>query len=268
MDARPIGVFDSGIGGITAVKRLMEVLPHEDIIYFGDTLRTPYGSLPVETIVEYACQDAAFLAKHNVKAMIIACNTICFSAYEIIKRTYAMPVYEVIGAAANAAVKTVQNGKIGVIATAATIQSGAYEAAIKSLAPDVSVFSKACPRFAPLVEAGRCSPDDGETLAIAEEYLSGLRDAGVDTLILGCTHYPLLSGAISKVMGANVALINSGAEVVSRVAEDLRNNDMPTPKDVKGTLKCYVTGGADNFSAHASAFLGFDIRAAVEQVTL
>ena len=268
MDTRPIGVFDSGIGGITTVKRLTEALPNEDIIYFGDTLRAPYGSLPVETIVEYACQDANFLATHDVKAMIIACNTICFSAYETIRRTYEIPVYEVIGAAASAAVETVQGGKIGVIATAATIQSGAYEAAINNLSPGVSVISKACPRFAPLVEAGRCSPDDGEVLAVAEEYLSGLRESGVDTLILGCTHYPLLSGVISKVMGPGVALISSGAEVVSRVAEDLRKNDMLTPNDKKGTLKCYVTGDADIFSATASAFLGFDIRTAVEQVTL
>ena len=268
MDTRPIGVFDSGIGGITAVKRIMEVLPQESIIYLGDTLRAPYGSRPVEEIIEFASEEAAFLAALDVKAMIIACNTICFSTHEILQNLYDMPIYEVINPAARAAVAKTKNKKIGVIATSATIKSNAYAEAVKKAAPDVGVFSAECPRFVPLVESGKVSADDPEAFTAASEYLAPLCAEGIDTLILGCTHYPLLSGVISRVAGPNVALINSGAEVISCVEEDLKNKNMLNESGKKGTAKYYVTGDVKQFGKTASIFLGQDIDQFVEQCKL
>ena len=266
MDKRPIGVFDSGIGGITAVKKLREVLPNEDILYLGDTLRAPYGSRPLAEIIQFASEEAAFLAKLDVKAMIIACNTICFSSHEIIQGQYDIPVYDVIGPAAEAAVAQSKSKRIGVIATPATIKSGAYEAAIKKVAPDAEVFSTACPRFVPLVESGRTSPEDAEVFTAASEYLSSFDGTEIDTLVLGCTHYPLLSEVIGQIMGPGVALINSGAEVIGRVAEELRDNDALNPDG--GTAVYYVTGDTDIFTATASKFLGLDLGESVKQATL
>ena len=268
MDNRPIGVFDSGIGGITAAKRIMEVLPYENILYLGDTLRAPYGSRPVEEIIKFASEEAAFLAKFDVKAMVIACNSICFSTHEILQNKYDMPIYEVINPAAESAVKNTKNKKIGLIATTATIKSDAYEVAVRKLIADVEILSVECPRFVPLVESGRCSPDDPEVFTAASEYLAPLRAAGVDTLILGCTHYPLLSEVISKIMGPDVTLINSGAEVISRVAHDFGKNNMLNESGAKGTAKYYVTGDVETFAKTASVFLGYDISGLVEQVKL
>jgi len=268
MDNRPIGVFDSGIGGITAAKRIMEILPNEDIIYFGDTLRAPYGSRPVEEIIKFASEEAAFLSTFDVKAMIIACNSICVWAHEILQSKYDIPIYEVINPAAEAAVASSKNKKIGVIATSATIKSNAYEMAIGKIAPDASVYSVECPRFVPLVESGKTSPDDPEAFIAASEYLAPLCAEGMDTLILGCTHYPLLSGVISRVVGPDAALINSGAEVISRVAEDFSKNNMLNESGVKGTVKYYVTGDVEKFGSTASIFLGHDVSKFVEKAVL
>jgi len=268
MDTRPIGVFDSGVGGITAVKKLKEVLPGEDILYLGDTLRAPYGVRPIAEIVQFASEEAAFLAKRDVKAMIIACNTICVTSYEILQGLHDIPIYEVIGPAAKAAIAGTKNNKIGLIATPATVKSGAYEAAVKKLLPTAQVFSEACPRLVSLVESGRCSSDDAEVFAVVEEYLAPLRDAEIDTLILGCTHFPLLSDVISAVMGPEVCLINSGAEVIGRIAEDLRNHDMLNAEGREGAVRYYVTGNAPSFAATASQFLGCDVAGLVETITL
>jgi len=268
MDTRPIGVFDSGIGGITAAKRIMEVLPNENIIYLGDTLRAPYGSRSVEEIIKFASQEAAFLASLDVKAMVIACNTICVYAHKILADLYDIPVYEVIGPAARAALAATQNKKIGIAATSATIKSDAYTKSIKQIDPDTDVFSAECPRFVPLVESGKVSADDPEGFIAASEYLAPLCAAGMDTLVLGCTHYPLLSGVISRVVSPNVVLINSGAEVISRVESDFRKNNMLNESGKKGTAKYYVTGDVKQFAETASVFLGHDIGGAVEKCVL
>jgi len=268
MDARPIGVFDSGLGGLTTVKKLSELLPGEDIIYLGDTGRVPYGSRSKETIIKYSRQDAAFLAGFDIKTMVIACNSVCSSAYDILDSFYDMPVYEVVTAPANAAVSRTKNGKIGVIGTAATIRSGAYEAAVRTLDPNLMVFSVPCPLFVPLVENGRVAEDDIAALAIAEDYLSELRGVGVDTLILGCTHYPLLRGVIAKVMGSDVSLIDSGAETAKLVADDLHNKVMLSPNGAAGTIKYFVTDSTDGFSALASRFLESDVCGMVNQISL
>ncbi|MCL2401864.1 MAG: glutamate racemase [Oscillospiraceae bacterium] len=268
MNARPIGVFDSGLGGLTTVKKLSEFLPGEDIIYLGDTGRVPYGSRSKETIIRYASQDAEFLAGFDIKAMVIACNTACTSAFDVLDRSYDMPVYEVVSAPARTAALSTKNGKIGVIGTNATIRSGAYEAAIKSVNPDLEVFSAACPLFVPLVENGRYGAEDIAALAIAEDYLLPLREKGIDTLILGCTHYPLLRGVIAKIMGSDVMLVDSGAETARLVAGDLSGRDMLSQNPGRGNVRYFVTDSADGFATLASRFLESNVCGLVEQITL
>jgi len=268
VDTRPIGVFDSGIGGLTTVKKLAELLPGEDIIYLGDTGRAPYGSRSRETIIKYARQDAAFLAGFDIKAMVIACNTACSSAFAVLDSIYDFPVYEVVSAPVKEAVRLTKNRKIGVIGTAATIRSGAYETALKEAAPDLFVYNTPCPLFVALVENGRTRADDIAALAIAEDYLAGLCEAGVDTLILGCTHYPLLHGVISKVAGPGVLLIDSGAETAKLVAGDLSLRDLLSPGQAEGSIKYFITDSVDGFSDIASCYLDSDVRGMVEQIEL
>ena len=268
LDTRAIGVFDSGLGGLTTVKKLSQYLPSENIIYLGDTGRVPYGPRSRDTIIRYAQQDAAFLAGFDIKAMVIACNTACSVAYEDLTRQYEMPVYEVVSAPAKAAAEATQNGKIGVIGTAATIRSGVYEAAIRGLSSELEVHSQACPLFVPLAENGRTSSDDVAALAIAGDYLEGVIKAGVDTLIMGCTHYPLLRGVISKVVGPGVRLIDSGAETARMAAEDLAQRDMLCGAEKEGTIKYFVTDSIDGFAALASQFLESEVHGLVEQVTI
>jgi len=268
MDARPIGVFDSGLGGLTTVKKLIESLPQEDIIYLGDTGRVPYGSRSRETITKYACQDAAFLAEYGIKAMVIACNTACSAAYSVLDGIYDMPVYEVINVPARAAGSTTKNGKIGVIGTAATIRSRAYEIALRQISEDIQVVSVPCPLFVPLVENGRTDAGDIAVTTIAEDYLKILNESGVDTLIMGCTHYPLLRGVISNVMGPGVVLIDSGEETAKLVADDLRKREMLSSSGGRGTIKYFVTDSTDGFSTMASRFLESDVSGNVEQVNI
>jgi len=268
MDARAIGVFDSGLGGLTTVKRLTELLPGEDIIYLGDTGRVPYGSRSRETIIKYSCQAADFLTGFDIKAMVIACNTSSATAYETLVSSYSVPIYEVVSAPVQAAVKNTNIGRIGVIGTSATIKSGAYEIAIKRIVSDMIVISGSCPLFVPLVENGRFAEEDIATFAIAEDYLSNLRDSGIDTLILGCTHYPLLRNVISKVMGPEVTLIDSGAETAKLVANDLRQKDMLAPSKSKGAIKYFVTDSTEGFAELASLYLEANVHGLVEQIEL
>jgi len=268
LDLRAIGVFDSGLGGLTTVKKLSEYLPGENIIYLGDTGRVPYGSKAKETIVRYAGQDAAFLAGFDIKAMVVACNTVCSVAYDILASAYDIPIYEVVSAPAKAAVEATKNGKIGVIGTAATIRSGAYEAAINKIAPELKVMSEACPLFVPLAEAGRTDANDIAALTIADDYLKNMYDEEVDTLILGCTHYPLLADVISKVMGSGVTLIDSGAETAKMVARDLSMRNIISSNTSNGNIKYFVTDSIDGFSTLASRFLESEVFGMVEQVTI
>jgi len=228
----------------------------------------PYGSRSRETILKYASQDAAFLTGFDIKTMVVACNTACSVAYEMLENTYNIPVYEVVSAPAKAAAEQTENKKIGVIGTTATIRSHAYETAIKKLSPDSTVFSMACPLFVPLVEEGWVSPVDEAALIVAERYLENLRDLEIDTLILGCTHYPLLREIISKVIGPDVAIIDSGAETAKLVAADLRSRDMICENETGGLIKYFVTDSVEGFSKLASRFLESDVDGLVEQVTL
>ena len=224
MARRPIGVFDSGIGGMTVVKELFEAVPNESIVYFGDTARVPYGTKSVETVRRYAREDTELLLAYDVKMIVVACNTVSATALtEVERMADHIPVIGMIGPCAKEAVRSTKNGKIGIIGTEATIASSAYDRAIEDeserIGKTCEIFSMACPLFVPLAEEGWTS--HVATEIIAEEYLKELRMKNVDTLILGCTHYPVLSEVIQRTMGPRVTLINSGAEAAKLVAEIL-----------------------------------------------
>ena len=221
MDPRPIGVFDSGLGGLTAVRQLRRVLPGEDIVYFGDTGRVPYGSRGRDTIVQYARQDIRFLLSRNVKFIIAACGTVSSTYPPEEAARLPVPYTGVVGATARAAVDATRNHRIGIIGTAATVRSGSYAAVIRDMLPDVQIFARACPMFVPLVENGYFNDGNPVTKLIIAEYLQELKDAGVDTLILGCTHYPLLKKMIGDFMGDAVRLVDSGKVTAQATAAAL-----------------------------------------------
>ncbi len=225
---RPIGVFDSGIGGLTVVRALMECLPFENIIYFGDTARVPYGIKSVETINRYAAQITEFLLKKDVKLLIVACNTMAAVAYKTIKELSHVPVLEVIKASAKSAVQDTRTKSIGVIGTPATINSNAYARAINLLDRDAKIFSQACPLFVPLVEEGWF--DHPATRLIAQEYLKPVVAEKVDTLVLGCTHYPLLRSLLQDIVGRKVKLIDS-AQAMADIASALIDKQNIANKD-------------------------------------
>ena len=268
MDGRPIGVFDSGLGGLTTVRELCRLLPGEDIIYFGDTGRVPYGSRSRETIVRYARQDVAFLRTFDLKLIVIACGTVSTTALEVLAQENPIPVLGVVAPAAAAAARSTQNDRVGLIGTQASIRSGAYEALIHKEDPAAQVFSQPCPLFVPLVENGRFKPGDVVIETVAAEYLAPLKAAGVDTLVLGCTHYPLLEGVISAQMGPEVTLVNAGAEGAWAAAARLAELDALSGRDGGGTCRYFVSDRQEDFSRLASIFLGWDVTGAVGQVDI
>jgi len=269
MDNRPVGVFDSGLGGLTVVKALKELMPNENILYLGDTGRVPYGSRSKETIIKYATQSAAFLFEKEIKAMVVACNTVCSVAYDEINEKYDLPVYEVVNAPSKAAVQSTKNNKIGVIGTTATIRSGIYESAIHKLNRDITVYCVSCPLFVPLVEEGWIKNDDEAAIEVAKRYLAELIEMQIDTLILGCTHYPLLTGVIQGVMGNNVTLIDCATWTAQHIAADLKIKDKLTGDTGKGTKTQYfVTDSIESFSTQASKYLESDINNMVTKIEL
>ena len=205
-DRRPVGIFDSGVGGLTVVRAVLDLLPHEPVVYFGDTARSPYGPRPLGEIRTFAREIATYLLGRDVKLLVVACNSVEVAAIEDLTERSRVPVVGVIDPGVRAAHRSTRNGRVGMIGTEATVASGAYERAIRSLR-DAELFSAACPAFVPFVERGDTTSD--ELLEAARGYLRPLTDAGVDTLILGCTHYPLLSGLLQVVMGPDVVLISS-----------------------------------------------------------
>ena len=223
MSDAPIGIFDSGVGGLTVARAIGDQLPRESILYVGDTLHSPYGPKPIADVRRYALEVLDTLVEQGVKMLVIACNTASAAMLRDARERYEVPVVEVIGPAVRTAVATTRSGRIGVIGTAGTIGSGAYQDML-AVARGVEVSTAACPRFVEFVEAGVTGSP--ELLAVAEEYLSPLRDAGVDTLVLGCTHYPFLKGAISWVMGPDVALVSSDSETAKDVYRELVDRDL------------------------------------------
>lgn len=212
---RPIGVFDSGVGGLTVVREIRRRLPRESVVYFGDTARVPYGPKSPETVRRYTREAAAFLLARDVKLIVVACNTASAHAVEALARDAPVPVLGVIEPGARAAVAATRSGRIGVIGTVGTIASGAYDRAVRRKLPGARVFAQPCPLFVPLVEEGWL--DHPATTLIAEEYLRPLRDVGIDVLVLGCTHYPLLRPVLEAVLGPGIALVDSAEEAVADV---------------------------------------------------
>jgi glutamate racemase len=219
VNAAPLGIFDSGIGGLTVARALFDRLPRESVIYFGDTARVPYGPKSPDTVRRYSGEILAYLLRRGVKAVVVACNTSTAHALDYLKQQSPVPMVGVIEPGARAAVAATRTGAIGVIGTVGTIASGAYERAIKALRPEARVHAQACPLFVPLVEEGWF--DHPATELIAREYLEPLRKAGADVLVLGCTHYPLLKPLLARVMGPGVTLVDSAEETAKAVAEEL-----------------------------------------------
>ena len=251
----PIGVFDSGVGGLTVAREIMRQIPNERIVYFGDTARVPYGSKSKETVTKYSRQIVRFLETQNVKAIVIACNTASAYALEQIEKEIKVPIIGVVKPGAVTAARATQNGKVGVIATEGTIQSEIYTQYIKELKQDAKVIGKACPLFVPLVENGFVDADDPIPRLTAERYLAPIKESGADTLILGCTHYPLLSAVISAVL-PDVTLIDTGYEAAQSLAKLLSEREMQTPSASPGTSRFYVSDEPQGFAHAASRFLG------------
>ncbi len=250
---RPIGVFDSGVGGLTVVKELIRQLPQEDIVYFGDTARVPYGIKSKETVVKFSIENILFLLEQNVKLICVACNTASSFALPEIRNYFKVPIVGVIGPGAKEAVYATQNKRIGVIGTQGTIKSKTYEFEIKQLDPKIKVTALACPLFVPFVEEGWLSGN--VVVDVAKTYLKPLKDAGVDTVILGCTHYPLLRPVIRKVLGAQITLIDSAKQVAMEVKKAL-SQDGNLARNGKGKHEYYVSDNPEWFSSIAARFLG------------
>ncbi len=254
MNSKPIGVFDSGIGGLTVVRALSARLPNENIVYFGDTARVPYGPKSPTVVREYAKQDVDFLVSKEIKIVVIACNTVSAVALDVVQNRARVPVVAVILPGAREAVRATKKKRVGIIGTIATVNSGAYTNAIRQLDGDVQVFAQPCPLFVPLAEEGWI--DHKVTALVAKEYLFPLKLEKIDTLILGCTHYPVLRGAIAASVDPNVTLIDSGAAVAADVERLLEEKELRNPSREKPNLEFYVSDLPARFTEIGERFLG------------
>lgn len=257
----PVGVFDSGVGGLTVAREIMRQIPEERIIYFGDTARVPYGSKSKDTIVRYSRQIIRFLRSKGVKAIVIACNTASAHALETVQKESDIPIIGVINAGARAAVQATVNGRIGVIGTVGTIGSGIYTEVMQQMRPGVRVIGKSCPLFVPLVEEGLLH--DSVTDEIASRYLAELKGKYIDTLVLGCTHYPLLRSTLRRLMGDAVTLVNPAYETAIELRELLKanglNREMPAP-DGEEKYQFFVSDLAEKFTDFATSILPNEVK--------
>lgn len=247
-------MFDSGLGGLTVARAVIDLLPHEDLVYFGDTGRFPYGPRPPEEVRRFSLEIADLLVKEGVKLIVVACNSAESAAFYRAERHYDVPVVTVIEPGIKAALNASKADRVGLIATEATINSGAYEATMKELGPGIELISKACPKFVDFVERGDTTSD--ELVATAKEYLTPLKEADIDTLILGCTHYPLLSGAIRYVMGDEVVLVSSAETTANEVYVTLRDLDLLNRSDEPGRHTFLSSGEEGIFTELGRRFLG------------
>ena len=261
----PIGVFDSGIGGLTVVRELMKQLPNESIIYFGDTARVPYGPKSPDTVLRYSREIVDFLKGEGVKAVVVACNTATAHALPALREENDLPVIGVIEPGSRAAARATRSGKVGVIGTQGTINSRAYERAIHAAAPDASITALACPLFVPLVEEGWIETEP--TTLIAREYLAPISEARVDTLVLGCTHYPLLKNTIGRVVGREVRLIDSAEETAAETAQALKDAGLAHSATDDARYRFIASDAPEQFLRVGGRFLGASIDR-VETVTL
>lgn len=265
MKNRPIGIFDSGVGGLTVVKAMLKRLPHESFVYYGDTLHVPYGTKSREELFKYAYDIVGFLLSREVKTIVVACGTHSSVTLPEMEQEYGLPMLGVVKPGARAAVQTTQTGKIGIIATQASVDSGSYTKNIKAIAPGYETFSAACTRFVPLVEAGQLTGED--TVLAVREYVRPLLEAGIDTLIMGCTHYPFLAPVISEFAGENVALVDPAAETVEELAEILFHRKLLNESDGMGKREFYVSGSPDSFYKVGRMLIG-DVIENVEKIVL
>ena len=258
-DNRPIGVFDSGIGGLTVLREIWEAVPEESTIYFGDNSRSPYGTKSRSTIIRYSLQNMKFLESRDVKMIVVACNTASAYAYEELKKRANVPVVEVVTPGADVACRATKNGRIGIIATKGTISTGVYKKAVEDRAEElgmknIEIYQQACPLFVSLAEEGWW--DKEVTRLTAEEYLKPLKDAGVDTLVMACTHYPLLSKVIQEVMGDNVVLVNTGEATAKVVKELLDKEGTASEGNNNPVREFYTSDEPELFEQVATPFLG------------
>ncbi len=266
-DKRAIGIFDSGLGGLTVVREIIKLMPEEDIVYFGDTGRVPYGTRSLETIRRYTREDEKFLLSHDVKLIVAACGTVSSVASDT-ARELPVPFIEVVTHSVDAAVRATKNKKIGVLGTNATIRSGAHKRRILEQIPDATVIENSAALLVPLVEEGWCSEDDPVVLGTVKRYLQPMMDAGVDTIILGCTHFPVLKSAIARIMGSDVTLINMGTSAAEAVKELLKKNDAMSGNDA-GKHSFFVSDKPAAFCRTASVLLGRELdENMIEQVDI
>ena len=267
MDTRPIGVFDSGLGGLTAVRELRQLLPSENIIYFGDTARVPYGGRAAEILLKYARQDVRFLRSHDIKAILVACGTVSTTALPQLRQESDIPILGVVEPACRRAAAVTRNRRVGLIAPAASVRSGAYQRSLRQLDPDIAVTAKACPLFVPLVENGRFRRGDVVIETVAREYLEPLRREGLDTLILGCTHYPLIKSMIGEFMGRNVVLVDPAKTAAHHLERILSERGLKADHPA-GQAHFYVSDAPDGFVQTADLFLGEYKGGEVEQIAI
>ncbi len=265
VDNRPIGIFDSGVGGLTVVREVINFLPNENIIYFGDTLRCPYGSKDLNDVRKFVFEIIDFLLNEDVKSIVIACNTGTAAGLYEAQSKFKLPIIGVIEPGARGAVLSTRNKKVGVIGTVGTINSGAYQRVIKTLDAGIKVYSNACPEFVEFVERGETT--GMKIKKIGEIYLQSLKEAGVDTLILGCTHYPLLSGLIQEIMGSSVKLISSAAETAKELKELIERKEIMREENSPPFYRFLSTGDIKLFLELGKKFLGKEITT-VEKVSL
>lgn len=262
---RAVGVFDSGVGGLTVLKEIRQLLPQEDLIYLGDTARVPYGTKSARTVLQYALEAGNFLDRQGVKMLVVACNTASSVALSALAELFQLPVIGVLEPGARRAHEVSRTRKVAVIGTEGTVRSGAYEQALKTLDPAITVLTTACPLFVPLAEEGWAEHPVARLTAM--EYLAPLCGDGVDTLVLGCTHYPLLKKTLSAVVGANITLVDSAQETARRVVELLRENNIVRTTEHVGTTRFSVTDTPERFQRVGGAFFGAELRG-VAQVDL
>lgn len=257
MSRNSIGIFDSGIGGLTVMRSIIDLMPNEDIIYFGDTARLPYGGKSPETIVRYSTENTIFLMEKNIKALVIACNTASSYAVEKLQRIFNIPVIGVIEPGVIAATQATKNGRIGVLGTKATILSETYQKGIQKVMPEAHVYPVACPLLVHLVEELLFNHD--ATRLILKDYLKDLQSSNIDTLMLGCTHYPLLKEALKKELGDKVTLVDSATTCAHKVKETLKNNHIESKKRSHGKRTYYVSDDPKKFQTIGKEFLGLPI---------
>ena len=258
-------MFDSGLGGLTCVKEILRLLPNENVVYFGDTGRVPYGTRSPETITKYSVSDVNFLKTFDIKAVVIACGTVSSIAMTHLKEKFDLPIIGVVDPAVTAAVKASKSGRIGIIGTSGTIASGKYAEKINEIFPSASVAQTACPLFVPLVENGYLNHK--ATKLIAEEYLSEIKSSSVDTLIMGCTHYPLIKPLLGDIMGENVALIDPGYETAVYLKDYLEEHNL-SAESREGSCSFYVSDKVANFEKLGGMFLGREIVGKVMSVNI